>query len=408
METNSRGGAGPDESGISGHYSDGNRAFLQALMSRGSMTFAEAQPVLAAIFTAQEGGTGAEGEDEAVQAGDVTMEDMESYVAAAAAAVWAFDMEVRSMRIQHSAQPGGSSRGTTSTSTTGGASDSGRGRGRKVGDRVWAVVNTTSDGLTQLATLHSAEEIAFVKRVLDAMFEKYNTPRIEAMCLDSMQANKLRIPPPPPEDATMIDEAEDDNNSNEDGGGAATQQQQTLKGLKSSEAEAVMLSMVDEGWFEKTSEGLYMLSSRAILELRSWLVDAYNDPEAEAGEWRRVKHCAACREIVTVGKRCPDRDCHVRIHEICGDAFWRTRKDRKCPKCKTVWPRSEEHKTFIGPKAITETEAYQRGRRRSGKGGGRSSNLVEQIMHEDEEEDGDGDGQGAARGDEDDEDEDEE
>lgn len=276
------------------------------------------------------------------------------------------------------------------------------------------MVNTTSDGLTQLATLHTAEEIAFVKRVLDAMFEKYNTPRIEAMCLDSMQANKLRIPPPPPEDATMADEAEEDNGNEE--GGAATQQQQqtqTLKGLKSSEAEAVMLNMVDEGWFEKTSEGLYMLSSRALLELRSWLVDAYNDPEAEDGEWRRVKHCAACREIVTVGKRCPERDCHVRIHEICGDAFWRTRKDRKCPKCKTAWPRDEEHKTFVGPKAITETEAYQRGRRRSGKGGGRSSNLVEQIMHEDEDqdeaEDEDGDGQGIVRRDQDeDEDEDEE
>ncbi|KXJ92271.1 hypothetical protein Micbo1qcDRAFT_162467, partial [Microdochium bolleyi] len=43
-----------DEAMHGQHYADGNRAFLQALMSRGSMTFSEAQPVLAAIFTAQE------------------------------------------------------------------------------------------------------------------------------------------------------------------------------------------------------------------------------------------------------------------------------------------------------------------------------------------------------------------
>ncbi|KAH7030912.1 Nse1 non-SMC component of SMC5-6 complex-domain-containing protein, partial [Microdochium trichocladiopsis] len=317
------------------------------------------------------------------------MEDMESYVAAAAAAVSSFDMEIRSMRLQHATSLAGHAGVEEAAGGGGGRSGQrdGGGGGRKAGERVWAVVNTTSDGLTQLATLHSAEEIAFVKRVIDAMFEKYNTPRIEALCLDSMQANKLRIPPPPSEDTTMVD----DNDEDEDG---TTQQQQqptqTLKGLKSSEAEAVMHSMVDEGWFEKTREGLYMLSSRALLELRSWLVEAYNDPDAAEGEWRRVKHCEACREIVTVGKRCPERDCHMRLHEICDDAFWRTRRDRACPKCKTTWPRGEEHRSFVGPKAITETEAYQRGRRRSGKA--RNSNLVEQIMHEDEEdEDPEGD-----------------
>ncbi|KXJ92270.1 hypothetical protein Micbo1qcDRAFT_162466, partial [Microdochium bolleyi] len=139
------------------------------------------------------------------------------------------------------------------------------------------------------------------------MFEKYNTPRIEAMCLDSMQANKLRTPPPPAEDTTTVMDEDDEDGEGE----ARQQQQQTLKGLKSSEAEAVMHSMVDEGWFDKTREGFYMLSCRAILELRQWLVDAYNDPDAEEGEWRRVKHCEACREIVTVGKRCPERDCHM-------------------------------------------------------------------------------------------------
>lgn len=41
--------------GASGGYNDGNRAFLQAFMARGTMTFPEAQGVLAEIFTIQEG-----------------------------------------------------------------------------------------------------------------------------------------------------------------------------------------------------------------------------------------------------------------------------------------------------------------------------------------------------------------
>lgn len=38
-----------------GHYNDGNRAFLQALLARGMVTFEEGQKILAAIFTAQDG-----------------------------------------------------------------------------------------------------------------------------------------------------------------------------------------------------------------------------------------------------------------------------------------------------------------------------------------------------------------
>jgi hypothetical protein len=38
-----------------GHYNDGNRAFLQALLARGMVTFQDGQIILAAIFTAQEG-----------------------------------------------------------------------------------------------------------------------------------------------------------------------------------------------------------------------------------------------------------------------------------------------------------------------------------------------------------------
>jgi hypothetical protein len=326
-----------DLPGEYGQYNDGNRAFLQAFLARGSMTFKEAQTILAAIFTAQEG--------RATEPNQITQDDFDSYVSAASDAVSMFDLEVRSMIHQV----------------------------RK--ERVHALVNTTSDAMSQLATLHSADEIAFVKRVIDAMFEKYNTPRMEALCLDEMQANKLRVPPRRGDN--YGEEEEDGVREN-----GETQTQAPPKGLKSSEVETMMRSMVDEGWFERSSDGFYCLSSRALLELRSWLVESYNDPDAEEGEWQRVKFCQACKDIVTIGQRCAERDCLTRLHDSCAVAFFRARQQRQCPKCSKEWT----GKHFVGERAVTETEAYQRGRRRSGKGG-RDSNLVEEIMH-DEEEDG--------------------
>lgn len=41
-----------DDGEEEGSYNDTNRAFLQAFMARSTLTFKEAQPVLAAIFTA--------------------------------------------------------------------------------------------------------------------------------------------------------------------------------------------------------------------------------------------------------------------------------------------------------------------------------------------------------------------
>ncbi|KAI0159763.1 Nse1 non-SMC component of SMC5-6 complex-domain-containing protein [Xylariaceae sp. FL1272] len=315
---------------VSRHYDDSNRAFLQEFMARGIMTLKDAQPILAGIFTAQ-------GKENNTPE-QITQGDLDSYISAARIAISPFDLEIRSTFHQLKRY------------------------------KVYAIVNTTSDPMTQIATLHTPDEIAFVKRVIDAMFEKYNTPRMEAICLDDMQANKLRAPPPP-------------SNDDLDAGENAEAQTQVSKGLRSSEVETMMRSMVAEGWFERSRDGFYYLSPRALMELRSWLIDSYNEPDAEQGEWQRVKFCQACREVVTIGQRCRERDCLVRLHDGCADAFFRTRRERTCPKCKSQW--SGKH--FVGERAVTETEAYQRGRRRSGKGA-RSSNINEEIMHDGEEE----------------------
>ncbi|KAI8960721.1 Nse1 non-SMC component of SMC5-6 complex-domain-containing protein [Daldinia sp. FL1419] len=334
-----------DDDDIAHHYDNSHRAFLQAFMARGTMTFSQAQPILAAIFTIHDRDEyrngNSEEEPEETRPEQVTREDFESYVSAVSAAISPFHMEVRSATHQVTKE------------------------------RVYSLINTTSDPMTQLATLRSAEEMAFVRRVIDAMFDRYNSPRMEVLSLDGMQANKLRTAP----------RNEDEDASIMGGGEAPTQTTGGLKGLKSSEVEQVLRGLVDEGWFERSRAGFYSLSPRALTELRQWLVDAYNDPDAGDNEWQRVKFCEACREIVTVGQRCAERDCCVRLHDICQDAFWRTKKERKCPRCSTAWT----GKHYVGERAVTETEAYQRGRRRSGAGRGRNS-LVEDIMDAEEEE----------------------
>ncbi|TDZ27270.1 Non-structural maintenance of chromosomes element 1-like protein, partial [Colletotrichum trifolii] len=334
---------------VAAHYNDGNRAFLQAFLARGALTFGDAQHILAEIFTLEaEGG-------ESVRPQDVTGEDFDSYLAAAAEAVSFFDYEIRSHLHQATKQ------------------------------RTHALVNTASDPMTQLATTYNAEQIAFTKRLLDAMFELYNSPRMEIMAITEMQAVKLARPPRP-------------NNADANGGDPAqTQSAAADRGLKHSEVEDMMVKLVNQGWLEKSEDAFFSLAPRALMELRAWLVESYNDPDAAREAWQPVKFCEACKEMVTIGQRCGERDCNARLHDTCGDAYWRTQRSRKCPRCSRDW--DGEH--FVGEKAVTSTEAYQRGRRRSGpsasRRNGADADADQSVQRDDEEGDevnGEGEGEG--------------
>ncbi|KAL1979986.1 hypothetical protein VTN96DRAFT_4832 [Rasamsonia emersonii] len=303
-------------------YNDSNRAFLQAFMARSTMTFEEAKPVLAAIFSAREG--------REVLPEDITPADFSSYITAANTAISPFDLEIRSMIDQ---KPKANRDGT----------------GHAAPDRVYALVNTTSDPLTQLATTYTPDEIAFVKRVLDAMFETYNTRRCEAMVVTGIQAMQLA-------------RASGDANRRESNG-AATQASQggAAQSLSMSQAETMMNRLVEEGWFEKSSKGFYSLSPRGLMELRGWLVETYNDEDEDGHRANRIKFCAACKDILTVGQRCANRDCPGRLHDTCMRNFFRMQQAEQCPVCKAPWPGDK----FVGERAITSSERYMQGKRRS-------------------------------------------
>ena len=123
------------------------------------------------------------------------------------------------------------------------------------------------------------------------MFETYNTSRHEVMAITSMQAMRLHKPP--------------DNERRQTQNGTETQGS-TGQGLKMAEAEKMLKTLVDEGWFEKSKKGFYSLSPRALMELRGWLIETYNDVDEDEDEdpdeerIPRIKQCAACKEIVTM------------------------------------------------------------------------------------------------------------
>lgn len=269
-------------------YDVSHRAFLQAFIARQVMTFEEGQEILSTILTARDS-------NRPTQAGDITREDFDGYVHTVNDAISPFDLEIRQTRHQQTQ------------------------------NEVHALVNTTSDAMTQMSTIHSADEIAFVRRVLDAIFETYNTLNAEIMAITSTQALKLARPP--------------QEESRRDSGTGAT----AVAALTQSQAESMMNSMVEEGWFERSRAGFHSLTPRALMELREWLVETYNEPPADDDEDEdevqvKIRTCKACKEIVTVGQRCPRRDCLGRLHTHCAGRMFRAQNGQQiCPQCKTPW-----------------------------------------------------------------------
>ncbi|PNS13785.1 hypothetical protein CAC42_3278 [Sphaceloma murrayae] len=294
-------------------YNDTHRAFLQVFLARGTLTYETAKPILAAILTAAD-------PSRETMPNDVTPQDFSDYITSLNTAVSPFDFEIRST-VPQNPYP---------------LPDAGP------SDRVYALVNTTSDPITQLATTHTPDEIAFLKRVLDHMFETANSRRTEVYAVSPTDALRLSKAPA---------------SSQSEGSANA--------GLTKSEAERCLESLVAEGWLEQSKKGFYRLSPRALMELRTWLVETYNGPQEEGSEEEeeeeetveRVKRCQGCREIVIVGQRCVDLECGVRMHDFCARNALRAagggRGGDKCPGCGKGWT----GEVLVGEKAAVRGRA---------------------------------------------------
>ncbi|EPE02229.1 dna repair protein [Ophiostoma piceae UAMH 11346] len=380
-------GAGPDEDmnddenqrgvwKLPPGYNDSNRAFLQAFMAHGTLTFRQAQFLLAAILNVGkeqqllEGTQAQDGPDPTELApDDITLDDMREFVGMAQKALAPLDFDIRSATNEWVDMPD---------------LDSAQ---AKISARVWALISTDHDPKAHLAVMFPPRKLAFVHRLLGALFDTYNTPRIEAMCVTEQQAVKLSRPPRSARPSMPADGAE----------GAATADANRDRGLKHSVVISLLQSLVRQGWLHKSVQGFYSLSTRALLELESYLVETFNDPSAAADAWQRIKRCAACRELITSGLRCATPTCMLRLHDYCETAYWRTQaraaaaaaapmgqRRPKCPRCNAPWGkeeaedgRSEGKLHFIGQRAITSTDEYRRKLRQ-----GRASEGVDDLMRQ--------------------------
>lgn len=299
-------------------YNNSHRAFLQAFIARSTFTLDEAKPVFASIFSAQN-------ECEFLTE-DVTEADFNTYISVLNTAISPYDLQIRSTVRQH---PLSNSRSSLSND------------GNSARQRIYALVNTTSDSLAQLATVHTPDEMAFVQRMLDDMFEKYNTPMREIMAITSTQAVNLG----------RAGRSSGRNSLGNTNG----ESQSNVKSLSGAQAQEMLKSLVNEGWFERHGE-FYTLTPRALIELRRWLRDTYDEPPDEENEdgVQRIKHCRGCGDIVTMGQRCQNRDCATRLHDHCVEQVFLTQRGRReCPQCDAGW--TGRH--FVGPKAATNNRA---------------------------------------------------
>lgn len=283
--------------------------------------------------------------------------------------------------------------------------------------------------MTQMATMHSPDEIAYVKRLLDAMFEGNNSVEKEVMAVHAVQARALARVSGGGGGGHGDDGGRSGRDYHNDNGDTQFSWNQhnnssssNNSSLTQSQAEKVLEAMELEGWFEKSTVVMgggssrnerrkviwYTLTPRALMELQQWLVDTYNhEEEAEENEneaeeneetHQKIKFCKACRQIVTMGQRCPKMTCNVRLHHDCVGKMFRAQRDHEtCPTCKTEW----QDAPLVGIEAVKEpVAAAAAGRRKSRNGttaarnGGRRRSAASTVNGYDEEEEGEGEEEG--------------
>jgi hypothetical protein len=201
------------------------------------------------------------------------------------------------------------------------------GRNQQSKEITYALVNKTSDAMTQLATRFSASEIAYIRRLLDAMFETNNNSVRETMAVKQLEANNLAKPRRNRQSqaASMVEESES---------------QAADAGITIAESDLVLEELVKDGFLQLSKSKYYSLAPRALMELHSYLKETYNETaeDEEDEPTIRIRDCEGCREIVTYGIRCNNRECGVRWHDRCANQYYRHKSGdgKRCPKCRTV------------------------------------------------------------------------
>lgn len=188
-------------------------------------------------------------------------------------------------------------------------------RDQQYGQTMLALVNTKADTLIQGATRYSAPEIAFIKKLIEEIFKA----RREAYAIASLEAVRL-------------------------GSKLRTH-------LTRDATEELLKNLVDHRWIDYSTEGIYTLSTRSLLELRNYLQNEFGE------EYYHT--CSHCKDLVTLGIGCVNisRGCTTRYHLHCArstigsavdddDALHRL-AGFSCHNCMRTWKSRP-----IGPRAL--------------------------------------------------------
>ncbi|KNE54565.1 hypothetical protein AMAG_00534 [Allomyces macrogynus ATCC 38327] len=90
--------------------------------------------------------------------------------------------------------------------------------------------------------------------------------------------------------------------------------------------DQVMSKLVDDGWLEKTTPGVYTLGLRTLTELRRYLEAQYAD----------LPKCGRCANLVLMPVACPTGD--AQFHRRCLETIATRGRDPVCPTCREKIP----------------------------------------------------------------------
>ncbi|CDK27279.1 unnamed protein product [Kuraishia capsulata CBS 1993] len=193
-------------------------------------------------------------------------------------------------------------------------------RDQLTGEKQLTLVNQTADESIKLATQFTPNEVKAINEIVDYIFDEGNSSE-ERYSITSSKAIALI-------------------------------RKNTTK--STDQADSFLKGLYYQGWLDHQKE--YIPATRMLAELGPMLIQRFGvrSPENTEG---LISTCAGCEEILTLGPKCFNNDCHVRFHPQCLKHFFAVRSDGKCPNrnCDEVWdvtPENLTHLATIGPPGI--------------------------------------------------------
>lgn len=118
-----------------------------------------------------------------------------------------------------------------------------------------------------------------------------------------------------------------------------------------SQSQRFLHKLVTEGFFIQSSQGRYMLSNKTLAELKEYLIQEYSTRK----EGGLINICIGCEDILTVGFRCPNEECWVRLHKGCRYPYQRA-NDTACRECGTDWNGDADKTLYVGELSLSRTD----------------------------------------------------